>query len=346
MNYKELLEKYNQALSENNRLIAEINRLKFQLGITKPEPSGNQNLKKNAEEATPVDESTAGITFSNVSNTSDSTSKINLFMSLFKGRHDVYAIRWENKKKGTSGYSPVCVNQWQAGLCGKPKIQCAKCPNKNYAVLNEEAIENHLRGNIVAGIYPMLPDETCCFLAIDFDEADWQTDVSLVREVCDEFDIPVAVERSRSGNGGHAWFFFESPISAALARKFGAGLLTFCMNRRHEIRFKSYDRLFPNQDTMPKGGFGNLIALPLQKSARENNNSEFVDENFKSYPDQWAFLASIQKISDQRVADLISELCQGHELGELKIDEEEIQKPWETPKVSCKKLIFRNASTS
>jgi hypothetical protein len=213
MNYKELLEKYNQVLNENNRLIAEINRLKFQLGITKPEPSGNQNLKKKAEEATPVEDSTAGITFSNVSNASDSNSKINLFMSLFKGRHDVYAIRWENKKKGTSGYSPVFVNQWQAGLCGKPKIQCSKCPNKNYAALNEETIENHLRGNIIAGIYPMLPDETCCFLAIDFDEADWQTDVSMIRDVCNEFNIPVAAERSRSGNGGHMWFFFEIPIS-------------------------------------------------------------------------------------------------------------------------------------
>ena len=276
----------------------------------------------------------------NVNNTSDSISKIKLFMSLFKGRDDVYAKRWENKKKATSGYSPVCLNQWQVGLCGKPKISCTKCANKLYAALDEHVIEDHLRGNIVAGIYPMLPDETCYFLAMDFDEADWQNDISMVREVCTEFNIPVAVERSQSGNGGHVWFFFENRISAVLARKFGTALVTFSMNRRHEIRFKSYDRLFPSQDTMPKGGFGNLIALPFQKSARKNNNSEFVDESFESYCDQWAFLSSIQKISEDRIESLISELCHGHELGVLKIDEEETQKPWETHKVSLQKSDF------
>ncbi|MCP3928185.1 MAG: helicase, partial [Bacteroidetes bacterium] len=204
----------------------------------------------------------------------------------------------------------------------------------------EHVIEDHLRGNIVAGIYPMLTDETCHFLAMDFDEAEWQNDISMVREVCTEFSIPVAVERSQSGNGGHVWFFFENRISAALARKYGTALVTFSMNKRHEIRFKSYDRLFPSQDTMPKGGLGNLIALPFQKSARKNKNSEFIDERFESYSDQWTFLSSIQKISEDRIESLISELCHGHELGALKIDEEETQKPWETRKVSLKKSDF------
>ncbi|MBN1932986.1 MAG: hypothetical protein JW786_15390 [Desulfobacterales bacterium] len=198
--------------------------------------------------------------------------------------------------------------------------------------MDEEVIEAHLRGSIVAGIYPMLPDETCYFLAVDFDEEDWQKDISIVRNVCSEFNLPVAVERSRSGNGGHIWFFFENPISAAVARKFGTALVTFSMNKRHEIRFTSYDRLFPSQDTMPKGGFGNLIALPFQKSARKNNNSEFVDEQFESYHDQWAFLSSIKKISEGRIENFISALCSGHELGILKIDEEEAQKPWEKPR--------------
>jgi superfamily II DNA or RNA helicase len=195
--------------------------------------------------------------------------------------------------------------------------------------LDENVIENHLRGNIVAGIYPMLPDETCWFLAIDFDQADWQKDVSVFREVCVAFNIPVAVERSRSGRGCHVWFFFENPLSAALARKFGTALLTSAMGRRHEIQFKSYDRFIPSQDTMPKGGFGNLIALPLQKAARENKNSEFIDENFESYADQWAFLSTIKKISEGRLDELISALSPGHELGSLKIDEEEeSEKPW------------------
>lgn len=340
MDYKKLLEKYNILLSEVDRLTEENTRLKFQLGLTKSEPSPNSIPAIKTEKSILDAESPDSASFSNINNTSNSISKIRLFMSLFKGRDDLYAKRWENKQKATSGYSPVCLNQWQVGVCGKPKISCAKCANKSYAALDEDVIENHLRGHIVAGIYPMLPDETCYFLAMDFDEADWQNDISTLRDACIEFNIPVAVERSRSGKGGHVWIFFENRLSAALARKFGTALLTFSMNRRHEIQFRSYDRLFPSQDTMPKGGLGNLIALPLQKAARESNNSEFIDENFESYCDQWAFLSSIQRISEESVERLVSELCHGHELGVLKIDEEETEKPWETQKVSLLKSDF------
>ncbi len=238
MNYIELLEKYNFLLSENNRLTEENKRLKTQLGLTKTDPSKNRNAKLTSEKIIIDSRSTDNNSFSYVNNTSDSISKIKLFMSLFKGRDDVYAKRWKNKKKATSGYSPACLNQWEAGLCGKPKISCAKCANKLYAALDKHVIEDHLRGNIVVGIYPMLQDETCYFLAMDFDEAGWQNDISTVREVCAEFDIPMAVERSRSGNGGHVWFFFQERLSAALARKFGTALLTFSMNRRHEIPFR------------------------------------------------------------------------------------------------------------
>ena len=210
-----------------------------------------------------------------------------------------------------------------------------------YAALDEHVIENHLRGSIVAGVYPMLPDETCHFLAMDFDETGWKDDISTVQKICAEFAIPVAVERSRSGNGGHLWFFFENRLPAALARKFGAAILTSSMNKRHEIHFKTYDRMFPSQDTLPTGGFGNLIALPFQKSARKKNNSEFINERFESYDDQWAFLSSIQKISEDRMVNVIQELCHGHELGVLKIDEEDTQKPWEThPPVSLQKMDF------
>ncbi|MGD8520051.1 MAG: DEAD/DEAH box helicase family protein [Desulfobacterales bacterium] len=334
MDYRELLEKYNLLLSENKRLMKENARLKVQLGITKCMPSENRIAESTTEKIMLEDEPHDTTAFSHVDNKSDSISKIKLFMSLFKGRDDVYAKKWENKKKATSGFSPVCLNQWQVGLCGKPKTPCSKCANQLYAALDEHVIENHLRGSIVAGIYPMLIDETCHFLAMDFDEAYWQDDVSIVREVCTELDIPVAVERSQSGNGAHLWFFFENQISAALARKFGAAILTYSMNRRHQIHFKSYDRLFPSQDTMPKGGFGNLIALPFQKSARKNNNSEFINESLESYSDQWAFLSSIQKISEHRLENLTQELCPGHELGVLKIDEEDPQKPWETQPIS------------
>jgi superfamily II DNA or RNA helicase len=330
MDYKELLEKYNALLEQINRLTKENSLLKAQLGLTESEFIRNTTSAIKTKKYISGDESTDRNCFSDMNSTSDSLSKIRLFMSLFRGRDDVYAKRWENKNKGTSGYSPVCLNQWQSGVCGKPKIPCSKCENKLYASLDEDVIENHLRGNIVVGIYPMLPDETCCFLAMDFDEADWQKDISVLRNVCIEFNIQFAIERSRSGKGGHVWFFFENRLSAALARKFGTALLTCSMGRRHEIQFKSYDRLFPSQDTMPKGGLGNLIALPLQKVARENENSEFIDENFQSYFDQWAFLSTIQKIPEDHLDDLISELCPGHELGTLKIDiEEKTEKPWE-----------------
>ena len=333
MDYRELLEKYRILLDEVNRLTEENSQLKAQLGLTKSEFSENNALAIKSEINYRDDETINSDYFSDVNNASDSLSKINLFMALFKGRDDVYAKRWKNKHKGTSGYSPVCLNQWQPGVCGKPKVSCSKCENKLYAALDEDVIENHLRGNIVVGIYPMLQDETCWFLAMDFDESDWQNDISVLRDVCIEFNIPVAVERSRSGKGGHVWFFFENRLSAALARKFGTALLTFSMGRRHEIQFKSYDRLFPCQDTLPKGGLGNLIALPLQKAARKNSNSEFVDDNFESYDDQWAFLSTIQKIPENRLENFISELSDGHELGVLiKDEEEETEKPWETSK--------------
>jgi hypothetical protein len=314
MDYRKLLEKYNILLEQVDRLTKENRRLKAELGLQEPQSLRNTTQAIQME-CVPDGETNDVKPLADVCSASDSISKIRLFMSLFKGRKDVYARRWENKNKETSGYAPVCLNQWQPGVCSKPKIPCSKCKNKSYAVLDENAIEDHLRGNTVVGIYPMLPDETCCFLAMDFDEADWQKDVSAVRDVCNEFEIPLAIERSRSGAGGHAWFFFENPVSAVLARKLGTALLTCTMDRRHEIKFKSYDRLFPSQDTMPKGGLGNLIALPLQKVAREKSNSEFVDDSFRSYSDQWRFLSSIQRISENRLEDLISVLSHGNELG-------------------------------
>ncbi|WP_419656313.1 restriction endonuclease, type I, R subunit type III [Desulfosarcina variabilis str. Montpellier] len=332
MDYKELLEKYTVLLKAVERLRKENSRLRAQLELSASKPPAKTPEDTEIVEKTVGDESVAHNFKSVVDHTSDSSAKIHLFMSLFKGRSDVYAQRWENKNKGTSGYSPVCLNQWQPGVCKKPKISCSKCENKDYAVLDQNAIENHLRGNSVVGVYPMLQDETCHFLAVDFDEADWQSDISVFRNVCLERSMPVAVERSRSGNGGHVWFFFEAPVSATLARKLGTVLLTTAMNKRHEIQFKSYDRLFPSQDTMPKGGLGNLIALPLQKTAREKSNSEFIDEDFQSYADQWAFLSAIQRISQNRIEAVVSKLGDGNELGILKQDEEEGEKPWETSK--------------
>jgi superfamily II DNA or RNA helicase len=338
---KYLPDEYGHLLGELDRLKEENRQLKAQLRRLDTKDSHHFSPKSNTEKSSFEAEATECFSSSVICNTSDSTDKIRLFKALFMGREDVYAKRWENKKKNISGYSPVCLNEWSVGICTKPKIACSKCAHKSYAILDKDVIEDHLRGRIVAGIYPMFPDESCCFLAIDFDEEDWQKDITTLRKVCAEFAIPFAVERSRSGNGGHVWFFFENRISVSLARKLGTALLTYSMDRRHEIRFKSYDRLFPSQDTLPKGGFGNLIALPLQKAARQNHNSEFVDENFQSYCDQWAFLSTVRKLSEDSIAGLISKLCSGHELGALKIDdEEESEKPWESRGISLTKSDF------
>ena len=329
--FEELFERYQALLAENRNLKEEIGALKARLGVPDVRIPINKIFGKEPEPEEIAPQSTSEALPSGISNRSDSSEKIKLFMSLFKGRDDVYAKRWESKQKEKLGYSPSCLNEWRSGVCAKPKGTCAGCTHKAYAALDEKVIQDHLMGKVVAGIYPMLLDETCWFLAIDFDDGEWQKDTSALREVCAEFAIPVAVERSRSGNGAHAWFFFESPISAYMARRFDTSLLTYAMSKRHEITFKSYDRFFPNQDTMPKGGLGNLIALPLQKEARKGGNSEFVDGDFESFADQWAFLDAIQRLSEDHVKMITSKMCLGNELGVLKLDEEEAQpKPWET----------------
>ncbi len=167
-----------------------------------------------------------------VTHYSQNHEKIDLFMSLFKGRTDVYAKKWQSKK-GSSGYSPVCLNEWIPGICNKPKMRCFACGNQSYGTLNKSVVEKHLRGDYVIGVYPMNLDETCYFLAIDFDKEGWKQDIAIIRDICLKFKIPVAIERSQSGNGCHAWFFFEQKVRAAFARKFGTSLLTHSMDERH-----------------------------------------------------------------------------------------------------------------
>ncbi len=332
-----LLKKYQALLVENDKLKAENKKLKDQLD-TINYPANNLDEielapsvvnEKIIPEFPAVSQSNYFVT--SINKYSEPQEKIKLFMSFFRGREDVYAKRWQNKN-GKSGYSPACFNEWKMGICNKPKIKCFECSNKAFETLNDKVIEAHLKGNIVAGIYPMLLDDNCYFLAIDFDEEGWKKDISVLGDVCKEHDISSAVERSRSGNGAHVWFFFEKIIPAALARKFGSSLLTYSMNRRHEIKFKSYDRFFPNQDTMPRGGFGNLIALPLQKQAREKGNTLFVDDFFEPFPDQWEYLNSKSKLSEDKIELLISKFSvglNGNELGILRKDDELSPKPWE-----------------
>ena len=240
-----------------------------------------------------------------------STDKITFFKSLFRGREDVYSRRFENLKTGRSGFASVCANEWIRGVCEKPRVQCRHCPNRQFLPVTDKAIGWHLSGgndrghDFVMGVYPVLQDETCCFLVIDFDRIEWLKDAAAFLETCHRLEIPVALERSRTGNGGHVWLFFEEAIPACLARNLGSHLLTLTMESRPDIGMRSYDRLYPNQDTLPKNGLGCLIELPLQKAARERDNTIFLDTQFNPHPDQWAFLSSVSRISrDQAEAQV------------------------------------------
>ena len=264
-------------------------------------------------------------------------AKIALFRSLFRGREDVFPRRWCNPKTGKSGYSPVCRNEWVRGVCGKPQVKCRECPSQAFLPITDEIIRAHLQGkfgptDFTAGVYPMLPDETCWFLVADFDKRSWQGDISAFRDTARAEGVPVAVERSRSGNGAHAWIFFAEPIQAAEARRLGALLITATMDRRPDIGFDSYDRFFPAQDTMPAGGFGNLIALPLQAQPRESGNSVFIDDDFQPYADQWAYLSSMRKMTARDVSTLIATASEQGRILRVRIpvtDNED--EPWTAP---------------
>ncbi len=228
-------------------------------------------------------------------------AKIALFRSLFRGRDDVYPRRFESRRTGRSGYSPACANEWVRDVCDKRASPCAKCVNRRFLPVTDDTIRQHLSGRdasgreFVMGIYPMLQDETCFLLAADFDKETWRADAAAVAETCRQLGLPSAIERSRSGNGAHLWLFFEDAVPACLARRLGAHLLTETMERRPEIGLESYDRFFPNQDTLPEGGFGNLIALPLQKLPRDRGHTVFLDGQGIPYPDPWAFLSELRK---------------------------------------------------
>jgi superfamily II DNA or RNA helicase len=268
-----------------------------------------------------------------VTNNSSIEEQVTLFRSLFRGREDVYPVRWEGKY-GNSGYSPACANEWKRPLCGKPRTKCGDCENRDLILVTDEIIRDHLIGKHIIGVYPLLLDETCWFLAIDFDKKTWQEDVVAFLEVCREMSVPAALERSRSGQGGHVWIFFDRPIEASMARKFGCTILTRAMERRHQIGLDSYDRFFPSQDTLPKGGFGNLIALPLQFASKKKGNSVFVAEGFEAYPDQWLFLSTIKRIQWGDVEAIVREASRNGTIIDVRIsltDGEASEDPWTLP---------------
>ncbi len=286
---------------------------------------------------------TTNTTPATVTVTSSPQEKISLFRSLFRGRTDVFPRRWQNAKTGKKGFSPVCRNEWVQGVCQKPKVKCSDCPHQAFVPVDDDVIAQHLRGapgpgsdrgdEFVIGIYPILPDNSCWFLAVDFDGKTWESDAKSYLDSCRAYQIEAALERSRSGNGGHVWMFFSEPIPSSTARQLGTLLMTAALDRRPEIGFTSYDRFFPNQDTLPAGGFGNLIALPLQGLPRRTGNAVFVDDDFEPFEDQWAYLSSLGRTSLKKAEGLVDDAVAKGDLlrVRLPIDQDDSVDPWELP---------------
>ncbi len=272
-------------------------------------------------------------------NNISSEEKIHIFQQLFKGREDIYAKRWESYKTGKSGYSPVCANEFNQSKCDKPRMKCSECPYRELLPLTENMIKKHLKGDITIGIYPLLPGDVCNFLAIDFDKKTYVQDVLAFWNTCDELHIPIYVEKSRSGNGVHVWIFFKESIPAQTARKMGNILISKTMEKQ-SLDLDSYDRIFPNQDTLPKGGFGNLIALPFQGKSAKLGNTVFINRQFEPIENQIELLINIRKMKYDEVYEFV-DTYKDDDYKEF--DAQELENEEElSPKENLKDIIFSN----
>lgn len=317
----------------------EVSRLRARLTELELERTALQSRLAALARPSRVSERASAPAAGTITDASTPEEKLALFRSLFAGRPDVFPVRWENSKSGRSGYAPACANEWVRGVCDKPTTKCGACGNQAFIPVSLDTLARHLRGRegakaqgapFVVGVYPLLPDDTCWFLAADFDDEQWTADALAFVETCRGHGIAAALERSRSGNGGHVWIFFSEPVPARDARQLGALLLTETMERRPDIGFASYDRFFPSQDSLPTGGFGNLIALPLQRAVRGHGNSVFIDDSLRPFDDQWAFLSGLPRTTRAALTSLVRAAEQdGRILGvRMPVDDENSDQPW------------------
>lgn len=306
-------------------LLVELKKIKQGMSVKNKEPLAN-NVADNREQ---------------LNKPMGMAELITLYRELFYGRQDVFAVRWDNEKDGKQGYSPKCKNEWDRNICGKAmriKGACKKCAYRENQEITNHVIQQHFTGtgrnSLVMGVYPLLEDETCRFLAIDFDKKNWQDEILVAKAIFAEYGIQSYIERSRSGNGGHLWIFFSEPIEAYIARKLGIKVLETAISRTGNSKFDSFDRLFPNQDHMPKGGYGNLIALPLQRQAVENGNSVFVDDTFKMYASQTAVLQTIERYGRIDIVNILKMFPDVvlQDINDRELEEEDKTLPWEKKK--------------
>jgi len=241
-------------------------------------------------------------------NYSDLKEKIIVFKSLFRGRDDVFAVRWSNGNK--SGYMPAYYyDPYMFRLHRMRGGTFQNYSDKSFLPYSDEQIAKHLKGEQLVGIYPLLKDNTSCFIAADFDDEGWENECKVVIKACSDSNIPACLERSRSGNGGHIWIFFEQPYPAIKSRKIIISLLQKAGVFSVFDKNSSFDRLFPNQDFLSGKGFGNLIALPFSKPSLELGNSCFIDpETLIPFVNQWEYLEGIKKITIEALDALFHQM--------------------------------------
>jgi superfamily II DNA or RNA helicase len=260
-------------------------------------------------------------------------AKVSLFRRLFRGREDLFALRWETKS-GRTGYSLVCSNEWKRPRCRKPKVKCGECEHRRPVPVTDEVIRDHLAGRHTVAVYPLLEDGTCRFVVVAFEKATWTEEAVAFLNTCTAMGIPASLERTRSGNGAHGWIFFEQPVQALKARKLGCAVLTRTMDQGHAMGMDAYDHLCPDHDRVPRGGFGGVIPLPLQRQPREEGHTVFLGRDLLPYPDPWHFLSTHPRMSAHALDVLVREAeDRGQVIGVRKslTQDEGDEDPWTAP---------------